>query len=69
MILKGFQLFSVMEFDDRTEYSFWQKTNLNTNCEGITVRYEVLSRRTEGNINTRSPNHSRNRAIFLHAVF
>jgi 8-oxo-dGTP diphosphatase len=27
--LQGFQLFSVTEFDDRTEYTFWQKLNLD----------------------------------------
>ena len=27
--LQGFQLFSVTEFDDRTEYTFWQKANLS----------------------------------------
>ena len=27
--LRVFQLFSVTEFDDRTEYTFWQKANLD----------------------------------------
>ncbi len=27
--IKGFQLFSITEFGDREEYSFWMKANLN----------------------------------------
>jgi 8-oxo-dGTP diphosphatase len=27
--IKDYQLFSVIEFDDRTEYTFWQKANLD----------------------------------------
>ena len=27
--LKQFELFSVMEFDDRIEYTFWENTNLD----------------------------------------
>ena len=30
LTLKQFELFSVMEFDDRMEYTFWKKTNLDT---------------------------------------
>ena len=29
MDLEDFQLFSVMEFTDRIEYTFWKKVNLN----------------------------------------
>ena len=27
--IKGFQIFSVIDFDDREEYTFWMKANLN----------------------------------------
>ena len=27
--IKGFHLFSIIEFDDRTEYTFWEKTDLD----------------------------------------
>ena len=27
--IEGFHLFSIIEFDDRTEYTFWQKTDLD----------------------------------------
>ena len=30
LTLEQFELFSVMEFDDRIEYTFWKKANLNT---------------------------------------
>jgi 8-oxo-dGTP diphosphatase len=31
IILKDFQLFSTMEFDDRIEYTFWKSENLDIN--------------------------------------
>ena len=30
LTLEQFELFSVMEFDDRIEYTFWKKANLDT---------------------------------------
>jgi 8-oxo-dGTP diphosphatase len=30
LTLKQFELFSVMEFDDRIEYTFWKKVNFDT---------------------------------------
>jgi 8-oxo-dGTP diphosphatase len=29
LYIEGFQLFSVMKYGDRTEYTFWKKWNLN----------------------------------------
>jgi 8-oxo-dGTP diphosphatase len=43
IVLKDFQLFSMMEFDDRIEYTFWKSENLDINkiilTEGQCLRW------------------------------